>query len=299
VFVRRLTVPLKFFDQHPLTRDRKIAAIARFVRWQISSRIRSGSVVHEWIDGSKFYVRAGETGLTQNIYTGLQEFDDMGFLLHFVRGGDTFVDVGSNVGSYTILACAARGARGYAIEPVPSTYERLLNNMRLNGIDSRVVCLNIGIGSKRGRIQFTGGNDTTNHALPPGSSDETSIAVEVHPLDEVLDGESPTLMKVDVEGYETLLVEGAQQTLKKDSLQAVIMELNGSGSRYGWDESQIVEKMIAFGLNPYAYDPFHRTLRCLDGNKSPGGNTLFLRDEAFVLERVKAAPPVTVLGRQF
>lgn len=299
MFVQRLAIPLKSFGQHPLTRDRKIGAITRFIRWQIASRTRPGAIVHQWIEGSKFYVRAGETGLTQNIYTGLQEFDDMGFLLHFVSRGDLFVDVGSNVGSYTILACAARGARGYAIEPVPATHQRLMNNIRLNQIENQVKCLNIGIGSQRGTIKFTSGMDTTNHALPPGSSEENAISVEVFSLDEVLAGERPTLIKVDVEGYETLLVEGGQQTLKNESLQAVIMELNGSGSRYGWDEARIVERMIGFGLNPYTYDPFHRSLKSLNGKNSASGNTLFLRDEAFVSERVRAAAPVTVLGKQF
>lgn len=257
------------------------------------------------MEGSKFYAHTGETGITGNIYTGLHEFDDMGFLLHFLRAGDVFVDVGSNVGSYTILACAARGARGYAIEPVPSTYHRLMNNVRLNRIEDKVKCLNIGIGSHRGQIAFTSSRDTMNHALPAGSSEESSVHVEIYSLDEVLAQESPKLMKVDVEGYETLLVEGAQETLKKDSLQAVIMELNGSGNRYGFDDARIVERMVSFGLIPYTYDPLHRNLKYLGAHPNMGGersirdNTLFLRDEAFVRERVRTAPPLTVLGKEF
>src|ERR1700740_1717867 len=106
--------------------------MARFFAWQVASRVRKEAIVHDWIEGTKFFVRSHELGLTGNIYAGLHEFVDMGFLLHFVRSGDLFVDVGSNVGTYTILACGARGARGYAIEPVPGTFERLMRNIRLN-----------------------------------------------------------------------------------------------------------------------------------------------------------------------
>jgi hypothetical protein len=113
---------LKFITHHPLNRERKLKSIVRFAKWQVGSRLVPGAVVHDWINGSKFLVKNGETGLTGNIYTGLHEFPDMGFLLHVLRGEDLFVDVGANVGSYTILACSVVGARGFAFEPVPSTY---------------------------------------------------------------------------------------------------------------------------------------------------------------------------------
>ncbi len=299
MILHRLAVPLKSFGRHPLTRKRRAEAIFRFFTWQIYSRLKKGDGVHEWIDGSKFYVRAGETGLTQNIYTGLHEFEDMGFLLHFVRAGDLFVDVGANVGSYTILACAARGARGYAFEPIPATFVRLMSNMHLNKIESQVECLNIGVGSERGVIQFTSRLDTINHALPPGSSEPGAVSVEVLSLDEILADESPALMKIDVEGFEAPVIKGAENTMKKETLHAVIMELNGSGKRYGWDETHIVEKMMAFGFSPYSYDPLSRTILSLQGKNADSGNTLFLRNESYVLDRIRSAPLVSVNRRQF
>jgi thymidylate synthase len=62
------------------------------------------------------------TGATGNIYAGLHEFEDMAFLLHLLRSEDMFADVGSNIGSYTILASGVVGAKSVAFEPVPSTY---------------------------------------------------------------------------------------------------------------------------------------------------------------------------------
>lgn len=86
---------IKFIANHPLNRQQKISSIARFIKWQIGSRLVPGAVVFDWINGSKFLVKTGETGLTGNIYTGLHEFSDMGFLLHFLRNEDLFVDVGA------------------------------------------------------------------------------------------------------------------------------------------------------------------------------------------------------------
>jgi hypothetical protein len=42
--------------------------------------------------------------MSGNIYAGLHEFGDMAFVLHFLRAGDLFADVGANIGSYTVLA---------------------------------------------------------------------------------------------------------------------------------------------------------------------------------------------------
>ena len=51
------------------------------------------------------------TGATGNIYCGLYEFLDMAFLLHFLRNGDLFGDIGSNIGSYTVLATGLRSTK--------------------------------------------------------------------------------------------------------------------------------------------------------------------------------------------
>lgn len=290
---------IQFITDHPLNREQKLNSIIRFVKWQIGSRLVPGAIVYDWINGSKFLVKTGETGLTGNIYTGLHEFPDMGFLLHFLRGEDFFVDIGANVGSYTILACSAAGARGVSFEPVPSTYKRLVENMRLNHLDEKVKCVNKGIGAQIGSIAFTSDHDTTNHALASGEQCKNSVNIDVITLDAALDDESPSLLKIDVEGYETPVLEGASKTLKKKTLNAVIMELNGSGSRYGYDESRILELMFDYGFQTYSYNPLNRTLINLEGKNLNGGNTLFIRDKSLVEERLRDAPKVTIHGCQF
>lgn len=169
---------LKFVTNHPLNRENKFKSIARFAKWQIGSRLVPGAVVYDWVNGSKFLVRTGETGLTGNIYTGLHEFPDMAFLLHFLRSTDLFVDVGANVGSYTILPCSAVGAKGIAFEPIPSTYKRLVENMHLNHLDALVTCVNKGVGAKQGGIPFTSDTDTTNHALAPGEQCDNLVTID-------------------------------------------------------------------------------------------------------------------------
>jgi hypothetical protein len=77
------------------------------------------------------------------------------------------------------------------------------------------------------------------------------------------------------------------------------MELNGSGSRYGFDESRILELMFDHGFKTYLYNPLDRTLINIEGKNLTSGNTLFIRDKFVVSERLRSSPKVSILGRQF
>ncbi|WP_419535976.1 FkbM family methyltransferase [Endozoicomonas sp.] len=290
---------LKFILDHPVNNGQKIKPIMRFLRWQIGSRLVPGAVVYEWISGVKFIVRNGETGLTGNIYTGLHEFEEMSFLLHVLKSEDLFIDVGSNVGSYTLLASGVAGANSVSFEPVPSTFKRLQQNIWINNLNNKVNLINKGVASVQGHIAFTCDNDTMNHALADNETNENSILVDVTSLDAVLADQSPFLMKIDVEGYETLVLDGACEILKKDSLQAVIMELNGSGTYYGFDESAIVRLMHGYGFDTYSYDPINRKLIHMANKNSESGNTIFIRNKKMVEKRLQSANKIMVFEKAF
>jgi len=280
---------------HPLNKSNKMAAIVKFLKWQVGSRLVSGDVIHKWVNDSKIVARTGETGVTGNIYCGLHEFPDMAFLLHVLRKDDLFVDIGANVGSYTVLASSAIGARGYCFEPVPSTYARLMTNIRLNNLEEQVIALNVALGNSRGEIHFSSDQNCMNHVIADDEITESKIMVNVSTLDEELRN-APFLMKIDVEGYETPALEGAENTLKNEELCAVIMELNGSGNRYGYDESKIISMMSTYGFETYSYEPFERTLINLKGKNLTEGNTIFIRNMDRILERINAAPKIDVHG---
>jgi FkbM family methyltransferase len=236
--------------------------------------------------------------MTGNVYTGLHDFADMGYLLHVLRDTDLFVDVGANVGSYTILACAAVGARAIAFEPAPQTHARLVENVRVNGAQSRVTCLNVGVGRDQGTVWFSGGSDTTNHIAATDEGGPDLIEVAVRTLDSAVAGESPSLVKIDVEGYELPALEGAQRILANPSLHSMIIELNGSANRYGFDESRIVRMMWDKGFQMCSYDPFNRRLIDLGERSNAEGNTLFVRNREFVAHRLATAPPFRILGKR-
>src|SRR5450759_3401797 len=127
-----------FIVHHPLSRGRKLANLARFACWQIGARLVPGPVAVHFVNSAQLLASPGLAGATGNVYVGLHEFEDMAFVLHFLRPDDLFVDVGANIGSYTILATAGVGANCIAFEPGPDAWEWLCKNIDLNGVRSRV-----------------------------------------------------------------------------------------------------------------------------------------------------------------
>jgi FkbM family methyltransferase len=287
-----LTSTLRFIIQHPLNKKRKIKALANFARWQISSRFCPGAIIYNWVGGARVIVQAGETGFTQNIYCGLHEYTDMAYVLHVMNEDDLFIDVGANIGSYTILACAVKGAKGFCFEPIPITYLRLLDNIRLNNLETRVNVLNVGVSDNEGELIFTTGENCTNHVLAEGEVSGLTKSIKVLPLDKILINQCPSLIKIDVEGFETRVINGANQVLECKSLHSVIMELNGSGKRYLFNEKPILNKMLEYGFKPYKYNPEKREIIRIEQKNDKSGNTIFIRDEILVKEKLYKSAPI-------
>ncbi|MDR2407241.1 MAG: FkbM family methyltransferase [Bacteroidales bacterium] len=288
---------LKFITSHPLNRNHKIKAITRFVKWQINTRLNPYPVIYPFTARAKLIVRKGMTGATQNLYCGLHEYNDMAFLLHFLREEDSFADIGANIGSYTILAAGHVGSETFAFEPVPSTFTHLMNNIAINRLENKVTAFNIALGSQQGTITFTSTLDTTNHVALENESN--TIEVPVQTLDRIYENNKiPALAKIDVEGFETeVLGGGGGKTLKNSKLKAIIIELNGSGKRYGYDDNNIHKTLSDLDFKPCSYNPQKRSLTVMDKFNAEG-NTIYVRDFDFVQCRLTSAPKIRILNTE-
>jgi FkbM family methyltransferase len=162
-------------------------------------------VIVSWVEGTSLAMEQGMNSPTMNFYCGLFEPVDMGFVLHLLRPGDTFVDVGANVGTFTILASGVSKANTIALEPLPATFDRMMRNLLLNDLLNSVDARRLAVGSHSGLVRITSGCDATNRAvsLLPTPGSESTVVVPLISPDELLKECSPPLVwKVDEEGYE-------------------------------------------------------------------------------------------------
>ncbi len=271
-----------------------------YVKWQIGSRLVPGYVIMDWVNSSKLLVGASMWGSTMNVYCGLQDFSETGFLLHLLRPEDLFVDVGANIGTYTILGGAAIGARTIALEPTPATFKLLEMNVAANGLTGKIKTFNYAAGKQAGELQFVCSENTTNHIASGHERQNSTVNVIVKPLDEIIAGDQATALKIDVEGYEIPVLEGAAETLAAPNLLAILVEVDGHGDRYGFDENRLHQLLVNAGFAACSYSPMDRKLSITtpDSNARESNRIYIRKDrEQAIRSRLANAPCFSIWGR--
>jgi len=170
--------------------------------------------------------------------------------------GDVVVDIGANIGYYSILAAQLTGSNGkvFAFEPDKRHFEKLSNHIRLNACEN-VVIENKGISDKAEKLRlYLSPDNSSDHATYPVEGRE-NYEVEVVALDQYCtdrDIDRVNLVKIDVQGYEPVAFEGMKETLRKNQDIKVISEFWPDGIRRAHqDPDAYLQAFEEFGFNSY------------------------------------------------
>ena len=159
-------------------------------------------------------------GLSSLLY-GTFELAELTFVSRYLRPGDMAMDIGANVGIFSVVMGATVGAQGrvFAFEPVSSNVLRLEKNLRKNGFGN-VQIFPLALGASDGQMSLRMATDPAYPSLREvqggfGSGDD--VLVQVRSLDgvwEELGCPDISLVKIDVEGSEADVLNGASHFLK-------------------------------------------------------------------------------------
>ena len=156
----------------------------------------------------------GSGGKPGRFYLGTYESDQTPLFCDHVRPGQTVLDLGANVGYYTLLAAELVGPSGtvVAFEPEPLNAAYLRRHVEVNRLP-QVDVLQHAVGRAAGTLRFTRGKGRGRGHL----HDEGELEVEVVTLDEVVEARSltPNCLKIDVEGAEADVLEGGRGVLEE------------------------------------------------------------------------------------
>lgn len=292
--LRRVYGVMRAVANHPLHRGNRARAVLRWTRLLAAVNLTpTRQIAVPYINGAVLHWPADSTSVMICARYGLGEHTDMAFCLHLLRPEDLVCDVGANAGVYTVLAAHGVGCRVVAVEPVPRTFDLLMQNIYANALSERVDPHRAGVGRQAGRLHFTASLWSYNHVVDAPGPD--TVEVEVSTLDTILAGREPTLLKIDVEGFEGEVLAGAARTLASSKLQAVLIEMADGVERYGGSLDTIKAVLQAAGLSgPYWYDPAERQLVVAGTPELRHFNQIFVRDPAFVASRLAGAKRFTV-----
>jgi hypothetical protein len=136
--------------------------------------------------------------------------------------------------------------------------------------------------------------DTENRVITDVNATNVST-VPVLTLDDLVEDYGiPSLIKMDIEGYEGHALSGGSKLLADLKLKAIFIEVMGSSQRYGVSNENIIAQLRSYNFLPYYYKPNSKELIPIRDNYP--NNIIFIRDIDFVKARIESAPTFQILN---
>lgn len=256
---------------HPSNRGRRGRAIAGALAWQVRKRVGAGPRDVPFF-GWRLRCHPDSNSASNVVYfTERYDPAEMGFMIAFLRRGDGFIDVGANIGTYSLLAAALVGPAGRvdAFEAHATAVGRLRENLALNGISS-VTVHEAAVADREGTVHFLQTFDVSNSILTPVDAGAPVSEVVAVTLDGVL-GDRPAAMgKLDIEGFETAALRGAVARLAAADppvwqVEVMDHQLRKAGS----SAAELVGLLTGAGFDLVRFDPVTGALHPIDPSDPP------------------------------
>jgi FkbM family methyltransferase len=268
-------------------------------KWWDSRRGREGFCNH-WLEPSVRLRLYFDSELCRFIYQGDFETNERAYLHAFLRPGDVFVDVGANIGLFTLIAARIVGESGavHAFEPCAKTYRRLLDNVAMNKLNN-VECHQAALSDIAQTLEMsisTDGMDAWNALAdrPYMGQHYEKESIQACRWDDVASERNligrVALMKIDVEGWETHVLNGALKSLSHDDAPVLQVEFTDSAARAAGDSCQNLYRTLeSLGYRMYQYDAGSRVLHPDPMRQEYGYLNLFaVKDLAAAKARLEA-----------
>jgi len=221
--------------RHPASSPSRIGFIKilwRFGAWQVQKRLDPRPRVCTVFGDARLVCHPDNAASNAVLYFDQPDWPEMGLLRLALRPGDTFLDVGANVGVYSVLAWSRVKPTGrvIAIEAEPAVRSRLTENFRINGMNPKDI-LAVAVGEKDGMVPFTVGRDCLGRIAT--ESERDTLPVPVRRLDGLVGSDSANVVigKIDIEGMELPALRGGAELLRRGTPKCWIVETNGLENR--------------------------------------------------------------------
>jgi FkbM family methyltransferase len=220
----------------------------RFIASRIVGRTGLGRFVT--MDFGSYKLRVHPAAISMSLLVDRSDRDgDVDLISRILRPGDHFIDIGANIGQLTCAAAGICGSSGRvtAFEAHPTVAGWLRENVALNKFGN-VRVAQAACGSQNGWVSFTNRRLDDLNSVAHGESDVTEVPMVR--LDDFAEEQEVTLVKIDVEGYELHVLEGARRTLQ-NTLFVYFEAWSEHFCRFGCTYSTIHRLLEELGFNVY------------------------------------------------
>lgn len=209
------------------------------------------------VEGIKLYLDSNSTTARDLMINGSYEKGTTRLFRDLIEEGMVILDIGANVGYYSLIAAQLVGEKGvvFAFEPAPDNFALLVKNIEVNGFRN-IIPVPKAVSNKPGKGSLFLSNDPDLHSMY-GHNEKDSIEVEVTSTDEFMENinRPVDLVKMDVEGSEVGVLEGMLETIRRNPNLKIITEVSpGTLQKGGCSPAGFLEKLMNCGFKLYLID---------------------------------------------
>jgi FkbM family methyltransferase len=224
--------------------------------------------------GHKLFLDPGDMGMARAFLLSGGEWEETETRLFssFVKRGMTVVDVGANIGYYTLLAARLVGEEGkvFAFEPSPDNFALLKQNVEENGYKN-VVLIPKAVSDKTATARLLIDRASSGgHSLSAFRDSADFVEVETVSLDEYFDSrpERIDVLKIDAEGAEMAILNGMHRLLERNPDVTLLTEFFPRAIRaFGYPPEEYVRRLGAYGFEIYPIEEDRSDLERLDPDR--------------------------------
>lgn len=223
------------------------------------------------VDGRKMEVDLLD--VVQNMVSTLGEPFEEEVISREVSRGDSVMDLGANIGFYTLIMAEIVGEEGevFAFEPDPPNFEKLEASVELNGFDNVRLEQKAAFHRTGKHELYISEEDRSTHRLYPSEDRRKCITIDTVKIDEYLTDEEFDFIKIDVEGAEYKALEGMRKTINRSGPLKMVVELSPPDLA-GFDVTpgEYMDLLRGFGFELYVIDEADRELKSVPDNRLNG-----------------------------
>lgn len=254
-------VDIKKLDDRLSMIERQITEIRSLVG-PFGMLLADGSALVQTLHGIKYFIDPNDLIMAPQLIVYRQwEADLSAFFINSINQDTVFVDVGANFGYFTCLIASKIGCAGkgqvFSFEPNPLMIGLLKKNVQVNWSMAPITVFENAVSNTVGFVQFNvPKNRAANASIVNNNSktsDETSrFIVPTNTLDNMLSDIVVDVMKVDVEGFEMFVIDGAQDLIARSPNICIVMEWSLKQMiSAGIEISLFIQKISELGLSAY------------------------------------------------
>ena len=241
---------------HPSNRDHKLKTLTRLFWWKLNQLFFHFPSVVDLTEGIKCICYPCSSFGSLVVYTKLPEYAEMNFLLDVLKSGDTFVDVGANIGAYSLLAASKiKSGKIYAFEPSVQVLSCLEENIRLNNL-ANIFVIDKVVSDVNGYEPFIFGKHCETDHISTNKASRVAKLLPSITLDNFFDNQKITkldLLKIDVEGAELKVLRGLRRHLENGKVKLILFEVNNRSRDFGSTALDLIAYLKSFNYSVYVF----------------------------------------------